>query len=174
MVRRILRKFKILEISGCDRPAVEPARVAIFKRYNQGQTKMSDMEIAKHIEQTGELADTLLEIKTNEILARQPELSREQAYSKAYCDPASRELRVAEKRARDQRIMATAPQSAGVDASLSIAKRDRAMDQLNAKAEELRNLHPSLSPEQAFAKVYKLYPDLAKAERSAGRQALYA
>jgi hypothetical protein len=58
--------------------------------------------------------------------------------------------------------------------SLLIAKRDLAMDQLNAKAEELRNLHPSLSPEQAFAKVYKVYPELAKREHSARREALFA
>lgn len=171
-MRKIMRRFRITEISGCDLPAQEHAKVAIFKRYI-GQTKMSNIEIEKHIEETGQLADTLLEIKTNEILARQPELSREQAYSKAYCDHANRDLRIAEKRARDQRIGATAPELASADASLLIAKRDLALDQLNAKAEELRNLHPSLSPEQAFARVYKLYPALAKAERSAGRQALY-
>jgi hypothetical protein len=56
----------------------------------------------------------------------------------------------------------------------TVAKRDRALDQLNAKAEELRNMHPELSPEQAFSRVYKMNPELAKAERSAARAAIGA
>jgi hypothetical protein len=171
MVRRTLRKFKILEISGCDRPAVEPARVAIFKRYDKGQT---DMDIAKRIEANGELAEIALHGAAEAISKDNPHLSEAQAFARAYSAPENLELRKAEHAARYQRIGATAPQSAGADASLSIAKRDRAMGALNAKAEELRNMHPSLSKEQAFAKVYKLYPALAKAERAASREAIGA
>jgi hypothetical protein len=91
---KILRRIKIFELSAVDIPAQQGAVARIFKR-DKGHTSMSTQAT---IEQTGHLADTLLEIKTNEILARQPGLSREQAYSKAYSDPANRELRVAEKR----------------------------------------------------------------------------
>ena len=41
-MRRIIRKLKILEVSGCDKPAQEPARVAIMKRDDPSATPMSD------------------------------------------------------------------------------------------------------------------------------------
>jgi hypothetical protein len=48
-------------------------------------------------------------------------------------------------------------------------KRDSAMAELNAKAAELRKSNPRLTPEQAFAKVYRLEPGLAAREqRGAG------
>jgi hypothetical protein len=55
-------------------------------------------------------------------------------------------------------------------------KRDEALDELNARAAELRKADPSLTPEQAFSKAY-LDPrnrELAKAERSAARDAISA
>ena len=42
MRRRIIRKLKILEMSGCDRPAQEPAKVVIMKRNEGSATPMSD------------------------------------------------------------------------------------------------------------------------------------
>ena len=41
MPKRIMRKFKILEISSCDRPAQEGARALIMKRHTEGIEKMS-------------------------------------------------------------------------------------------------------------------------------------
>jgi hypothetical protein len=167
-MKRILHKFKILEISGCDRPAVEPARVAIFKRHdNKGQT---DMDIAKRIEADGEQADIALHDVAAAIRKDNPHLSEAQAYARAFCAPENLELRKAEQASRYQRIGATAPQPAAA----AVAKRDNAMNALNAKAEELRSLHPELSFEQAFSRVYKSNRELAKAERSAARAAIGA
>jgi hypothetical protein len=60
--------------------------------------------------------------------------------------------------------------------SLEVAKRarDDAMSELQAKAAELRKVMPSLTQEGAFAKAYRLYPDLAASERAASRSVLYA
>jgi hypothetical protein len=41
MARRIMRKFKINEISACDRPAQAGARAVIMKRHDEGFEKMS-------------------------------------------------------------------------------------------------------------------------------------
>ena len=41
-MKRIIRKLKILEVSGCDKPAQEPARVAIMKRDDPSATPMTD------------------------------------------------------------------------------------------------------------------------------------
>ena len=41
-MRRIIRKLKILEVSGCDRPAQEPAKVVIMKRDDPSATPMTD------------------------------------------------------------------------------------------------------------------------------------
>ena len=41
-MRRIIRKLKITEVSGCDRPAQEPAKVVIMKRDEGSATPMSD------------------------------------------------------------------------------------------------------------------------------------
>lgn len=48
---------------------------------------------------------------------------------------------------------------------------DDPIDQITAKAEELRKNQPNLSKEQAFAKAYEANPELARAERRANRPA---
>jgi hypothetical protein len=58
--------------------------------------------------------------------------------------------------------------------AVEVSKRDNALDALQAKAAELRKSDPSLTPEKAFAKAYRLHPDLAARERGASRAALYA
>ena len=59
--------------------------------------------------------------------------------------------------------------------SLEVAKRAQndAMSELRSKAEELRKAMPALSEESAFAKAFKLYPELARAEREANRSVLF-
>jgi hypothetical protein len=57
---RIMRRFRILEISGVDRSAQQGADVRIFKR-QQEDTKVNTQAT---IEQTGRLAETVLDIKT--------------------------------------------------------------------------------------------------------------
>jgi hypothetical protein len=61
-------------------------------------------------------------------------------------------------------------------ADVSTIKRDVALDGLNAKAAELRKSNPTLSEAQCFAKVFAdpRYRDLARAERSASREAINA
>ena len=55
-----------------------------------------------------------------------------------------------------------------------VAKRDDALAELDAAAAQLRKADPNLSEAQAFARIYKSNPALAKAERSAAREALFA
>jgi hypothetical protein len=92
----------------------------------------------------------------------------EQLYSRVYNSPAMREHR-AQLRAR----MQTARRDGSTWLSASVAKRDDAMGSLRAKADQLRASDPRLSAEGAFSKAYRMFPELAKAERSASRAALY-
>jgi hypothetical protein len=57
--------------------------------------------------------------------------------------------------------------------SAAVTKRDDAMNELRGKADELRKADPRLSPEAAFAKAFRAYPELAAKERAASRAALY-
>ena len=57
-------------------------------------------------------------------------------------------------------------------ATLAIAKRDMTFDTLMKAADELREREPSLSREQAFAKVYR--GPVAVRHAEARREALYA
>ena len=55
-----------------------------------------------------------------------------------------------------------------------IGKRDDALEELRTKAGELRASDPRLTPEGAFAKAYRMFPDLARRERQAARAALHS
>ena len=56
-----------------------------------------------------------------------------------------------------------------------IGKRDDALVRACAtKATELRASDPRLTPEGAFAKAYRMFPDLARRERQAARAALHS
>jgi hypothetical protein len=59
--------------------------------------------------------------------------------------------------------------------TVEVAKRarDEALDQLRGKAEELRKAMPTISEEQAFSTAYRMFPELARAERSASRSVLF-
>jgi hypothetical protein len=102
-MKRIMRRFRIFEISGVDSPAQKHADVRIFKRF-EGPKEMTTMDYAKAIEQTGALAEEVLETKTQELLKRQPELSHAQAYSRIYTARENLDLAKAERRAGRQRI----------------------------------------------------------------------
>jgi hypothetical protein len=58
--------------------------------------------------------------------------------------------------------------------AVEVAKRDDAMSELFAKADELRKVMPALTREQAFEKVFRSEPALAASERAASRSALYS
>lgn len=230
MVKRILRSFRLTEISAVDRPAQAHAKMTIMKR-DEGKEEldMSNVNI-------GALALLLLEGKATALMKAHPELSEAQAFSKVYADPANRVIAEAERRAarsgipvartepkilsslddgeiksmideeRRRNPFLSAEQifsrlynsAAGredrarfqaalrdfarkatevyfvADHDTNVAKRDNAMDALTAKAEEYRRAHPDVSPEQAFAKVYRANGALAAAERSAARAAIGA
>ena len=55
-----------------------------------------------------------------------------------------------------------------------IGKRDDALSELRDRATELRASDPRLTPEGAFAKAYRMFPDLARRERQAARAALHS
>ena len=207
-MRRIIRKLKITEVSGCDKPAQEPARVAIMKRDDPSATPMTD-RLADRIDDykrmyphladedhysmawsglslsdraqvraeergefqrqegeaerfrarsmrnedlsmknidTGALAMIALECKAEALRKSNPSLTREQAFSRVYQDPANRIAAVAERQAARQRFAEQAASSYTGDnmqARLAVAKRDNALGALKAKAAELRKARPS-------------------------------
>jgi hypothetical protein len=94
VTRRILRKLIIDEISIVDRPAQEHARALIMKRHDDnGETKMTDNVDIQKVAHFG------IECAAAELRKREPNLTPEQAFAKAYQDPANRLLAEAEREA---------------------------------------------------------------------------
>ena len=239
-MKRVIRKLKILEVSGCDRPAQEPAKVVIMKRDEGSATPMTDRladriddykRIYPHLADedhysmawrdlslsdrakvrdeasgayqervaeearyrarsmrnedlsmknidTGALAMIALEGAAEALRKSNPSLTREQAFSRVYQDPANRIAAAAERQAARQRLAggAASRDTYRGDVDEFIAKRDNALGALKVKAAELRKASPELSESQAFAKAYTDPANraLAAAERQASRAALYA
>lgn len=183
---------------------------------------------------TVKLANFMIECAANELRKVNPSMTEQQAFTRAYCDPANARFAKAERQASRARIAGipkarTEPEVlqtlsdsdikrlvdeerrlnatltdrelyARINASDAvrqhrsefhaalaaarrdgrtlktdeIEKRDVALDALRARADDLRKFDPNLTPEQAFAKVYRLEPALAARERSASRAALHA
>jgi hypothetical protein len=98
---RILRRFRIDEISGVNFPAQKFADVRIIKRH-QGDT--ATMNTQTTVEGTGKLANMLLELKTAELRKADPSLTEAQAYAKVYTDPENSEIQKAERRAARQSL----------------------------------------------------------------------
>jgi hypothetical protein len=169
MTRRILRALKVTEISGVDRPAQAPARAVIFKRAQEFEEM--NMNVSPNID-VGALALIALEGAAAAIRKAQPGFTREQAFAKACAERL--DIFKIERAANRDRVVRTDPERREATRSAAIAKRENALDELQARADELRKADPNLSKEQAFAKVYLAEPDLAARERSAAREAMYA
>jgi hypothetical protein len=134
MVRRILRKIRIAEISGVDRPAQAHARAVIMKRAPEAHIGENYMSV-----DFGKLADVVLEGAAVALRKREPHLSPEQAYAKIYT---SQEFRKAAEIERE----ASAARLAGVTrASLEPKTLDSLDDDaINALTVEIKNANPFL------------------------------
>ena len=121
---------------------------------------------------------TILEGKAEALRKVNPSLTREQAFSRAYQDPANLEVVQIERAANEARFVEQATSQSGdnIEKRALIATCESALGALKAKAAELRKAKPELTESQAFAKVYEDPANraLAAAERSASRSALYA
>ena len=88
--RRIMRAFRIDEISAVDRPAQAHARILLQKR---DDTPVALHKPKEHTEMSYEnvdpvkLANFMIECAAGKLRDANPSLTFEQAYSKAYCDP---------------------------------------------------------------------------------------
>jgi hypothetical protein len=148
-----LRNLKINEISLVDRPANLGARVLLAKRDdNEGKT-MTNIDI-------GKATLEVFNILAAQLRRRDPSLTKEQAFTKVYSDPANAELRRIERNANS---FVRYP-SADTHTESSVTS---AYDQLRKLSEEVRRDHPGLSPQQAFAKAYQENRELAQREREA-------
>ena len=126
---------------------------------------------------TGALAMIALEGAAEALRKSNPSLTREQAFSRVYQDPAYRVAAEAERQAAHQRFteQAASPYAGeSMEKRMLVGKRDAAYAALQVKGEELRRADPLLTREGAVAKATHLYPDLAARERQASRAALYA
>ena len=165
-MKRIIRKLKILEVSGCDRPAQEPAKVVIMKRDEGSATPMTD-RLADRIDDYKRIYPHLADEDHYSMAWRDLSLSdrakvRDEA-SGAYQERVAEEARY---RARSMR-----------NEDLSMKNIDTgalAMIALEGAAEALRKSNPSLTREQAFSRVYQDPANriAAAAERQAARQRL--
>ena len=105
--RRIMRAFRIDEISAVDRPAQAHARVLLQKR---DDTPVARHQPKEHTEMSYEnvdpvkLANFMIECAAGKLRDANPSLTFEQAYSKAYCDPANARFAKAERAASRARL----------------------------------------------------------------------
>jgi hypothetical protein len=124
---------------------------------------------------TGALAMIALEGAAEALRKRERHLSKEQAFACVYTDPANRIAQKAERESARAQIAGESPTPRReMVAAESIAKRDHALGELRGLADDLRKRDPGLSPEQAFARVYRAHPTLAARERAAAREAIFA
>ena len=146
---RVMRRFSITEISGVVAPAQKDARVRLFKRHQEGTTKMSYANVDK-----GALAQSALACAGEAIRKNDPGLTEAQAFARA-CDAYPDVLKIERQASRDRLysrsgtpIARTEPEVLDEDFDEITSARVRAL------VEEERRRAPFLSPEQAFARVY--------------------
>jgi hypothetical protein len=150
MTKRIMRRFKIMEISGVDKPAQKYARAVIMKAAsNISETPMTD--------RLNGLIDNYRRLL--------PHLQPEQHYAMAWGD-----LSLAD---RNQVRAEESGEFQGMDLDMS-KQYDTDSDPmviLKAKAAELRKIRPEMSESQAFSKVYqdRANAELVAAERRMNR-----
>lgn len=106
-LRRIMRRFRIDEISGVDKPAQEGADARIFKRYTEpeGEVDMNYSKKAEAIFKRDSEIDAL-KAKAEEYRKLHPDVSEEQAFAKVYADPANRLSVIRERRAAHEALYA--------------------------------------------------------------------
>jgi hypothetical protein len=134
MARRILRKIRIAEISGCDRPANEHARAVIMKRAPEAHIGENYMSV-----DFGKLADVVLEGAAVALRKREPHLSHEQAFAKVYTSKEYRPAAEAERKAAAARL-------AGVPVARTAAHVLNSMDDnsINELTVQIKQAHPYL------------------------------
>jgi hypothetical protein len=184
--RRIMRAFKISEISGCDQPAQVHARVAIIKRDASGdevgkaERPMSDDELAAfdaHGE--GPVHDKLRANYDNQLRSF-PNLSPERAFGNAFRSLSFKErdeLRAEESGEAQARAAEDAARLRAVLQGVDVGKVDigALVDiVLHGTTEELRKADPTLTRERAYVAARAAKPWLLKIQHDARRRQLAA
>jgi hypothetical protein len=160
MGRRVIRKLKILEVSGVDRPANAHARAAIIKRHDGAHIGDSKLDYSKI--DLGALADVVLEGATTALLRAEPTLSREQAYAKIYTSPDYRPAAEAERAASAKRLLAGVP----VARTAATILNDLSDESIIALVQEIRDENPFVSDAEFVRMI------ASSAEERAGRAAV--
>jgi hypothetical protein len=132
-----MRKLKILEVSGVDKPAQEHALVAIIKRANGAQK--ADFDMSNIDTDVSDDPYEALKAKAEELRKVKPELSEQQAFAKVYTDPANAEIAKAERGASLARI-------AGVPVArtAAVVLNDLSDDEIEQLVDEIRRDNPYL------------------------------
>jgi hypothetical protein len=159
MVRRVIRKLKIIEVSGVDRPANAHARAAIIKRHDGAHIGDSNLDYSKI--DLGALADIVLTGAAVALRKREPGLSPEQAYAKIYTSPDYRLAAEAEREAA-KRLLAGVP-VARLEPKILDSLDD---DEVNELTVEIKNANPWMTDADLIRAVAN------SAEERAGRAAV--
>jgi hypothetical protein len=162
MVRRVIRKLKILEVSGVDRPANAHARAAIIKRHDGAHIGDSKLDYSKV--DFGALADIVLEGAATALRKREPHLSPEQAYAKVYTSQEYRLAAESERQASAQRLLAGVP-VARLEPKILDSLDD---DEINELTVGIKNANPWMTDADLIRAVAN------SAEERAGRAAVRA
>jgi hypothetical protein len=167
MARRILRQFKIREISGVDRPAQAHATVAIMKRDDE----MDQDGFNAH--GNGPVHDRLRALFDNFVRGR-PHLSNEQNFAAAWNMLSLSERNQIRAEETGEAARLRSPATIGKAEAMNIDTGALAMLALEGAATAIRKREPHLTREQCFSKAY-LDPEnreAVKAERQASRERL--
>ena len=158
MARRIMRALKILEISGCDRPAQEPAKVAIIKRDAPVADGVAKGGVATDL---GRLGDKL-ERHYQDYRRSWPERSETDARGAAW-----RRLSIADRNLLLESELGTfKAENVDLGALAQIC--------LEGRAVALQKSQPELTREKAFSTACETEPWLFKLTRDARRKRLAA
>jgi len=136
---------------------------AVAGQYNRLRRHLAKDEQASDISKVEKLLDLTLDAMVTDLRKREPNLTKEQAFSKVYCAPENVELRRIERGISYRKMDATfvvaqtSPQILN-EASVNIERGTSAYDELMKIARDERRRNPynaSLETiEQAFARVY--------------------
>jgi hypothetical protein len=185
--RRIMRALKILEVSGCDRPANPACRAVIMKRADDDVSKavrpLSDEEEAAFDAHGSGPAHDGLRARFDDQLRGRPHLTPEASFAAAWQSqrPVQRAAirdeesgAFAARQAEEAALRRTALAGRLDKRGAAILKGDIAFSTIQALAELRREADPRLTIEKARAEVRVTHPELARRERKARHEAASA
>ena len=126
---------------------IEAALAEAQRRVDAAESEQEAATLASRAERALEIGSNFVERGRK----REPHLTKEQAFAKAYSDPENAALVKAERAANGFRTNKVYPPTASIEPIVAVTD---GLAELRRMAEDLRQKFPFLTPAAAFAKVY--------------------